>query len=107
MNAVIDKIAPLVAEELEAANVIHSAFHSLHEGWAVLKEEIEEAHKELIDTEFNLTQMWKAVKTDNDAAAQNAVRKVEKAAVRLAAEAIQVAAMARKVQASIERGDVS
>lgn len=107
MNAVIDKIAPLVAEELAAANVIHSAFHSLHEGWAVLKEEIEEAHDEYTRLSTMLWDMWNAVKRDATAEALEDASNIELFATNLAAEAIQAAAMARKVQASIERGDAS
>lgn len=99
MNAVIDKLPALVEEELESANSLHTVFHSPHEGWAVLKEEVEEAHDEQIDLEFQLLQMWKAVKLDEEATAQNTARKIEWRAIRLAAEAIQVAAMARKFQA--------
>lgn len=107
MNAVIDKIPVLVAEELEAANNIHSAFHSLHEGWAVLKEEIEEAHDEYQRLSTMLWEMWNAVKKDSTKEALDDTINIELFATNLAAEAIQVAAMARKVQASIERGDVS
>lgn len=103
MNAVIDKLPALVEEELESANSLHTVFHSHHEGWAVLKEEVEEAHDELIDAELQLLNMWRALKADDDVEAQSAARKIEWRAIRLAAEAIQVAAMARKFQA-IEPG---
>ena len=99
MNAVMEKLPALVEEELEAANSMHTVFHSMHEGYAVLLEEVEEAHAEQLEAEFQLLQLWKAIKTDNARAAQNWARDVERSAIRLAAEAIQVAAMARKFQA--------
>lgn len=107
MNAVIDKIEPLVAEELEAANAIHSAFHSLHEGWAVLKEEVEEADHELGAVIDCMSGLWHWVKNDQAELARAAARKIEAAAIRQAAEAIQVAAMARKFIASVSGSDAS
>lgn len=105
MNAVIDKLPALVDEELAAANAEHEQFHSLHEGWAVLKEEIEEAHAELINVECYLGQLWEQVKRDDAEAAKGYVNAIEWRAICLAAEAIQVAAMARKMQDSIKAGD--
>ena len=99
MNAAIKKIPALVAEELEAANMQHVAFHSPHEGYAVLLEEVEETHAELIDMELAMRDIWGAIKIDNEADCRNYARIVEHKAIRLAAEAIQVAAMARKFRA--------
>lgn len=99
MNAVIEKLPALVAKELEAANMQHIAFHSPHEGYAVLLEEAEEAAEELGGMEDNLRDLWSAIKMDDRHYGRNFARMVETKAVRLAAEAIQVAAMARKFQA--------
>ena len=43
MNAVLANVRQLVDVELAAANERFPQFHSQHEGWAVLKEEAEEA----------------------------------------------------------------
>lgn len=99
MNAIIEKLPALVEEELEAANTLHTVFHSPHEGWAVLKEEVEEARDEMLDVQCRLSRLWEAIKDDSEADAQSAARCIEWRAIRLAAEAIQVAAMARKFQA--------
>lgn len=103
MNAVLDKLPALVEEELESANSLHTIFHSAHEGWAVLQEEVEEAISELETVAKQLGKMWQAVKDDDEVEAQSAARCIEWAAIRTAAEAVQVAAMARKFQA-IEPG---
>lgn len=103
MNAVIKKLPALVEEELEAANVMHTVFHSPHEGYAVLLEEVEETHAELIDMEVSMKNLWGCVKQDNGGGGAAWARDIESRAVHLAAEAIQVAAMARKFQA-IEPG---
>ena len=99
MNAVIEKIPALVAEELEAANMHHTVFHSPHEGYAVLLEETEEAAEELGALEDHLRNLWGAIKMDDHNYGRTFARMVETKAVRLAAEAILVAAMARKFQA--------
>lgn len=107
MNAVIDKIPALVAEELQAANNTYSPFHSLHEGWAVLKEEIEEAHDDLLNAELFLQRMWRGVKEDDAEKCKGEALRIETFAKHLAAEAIQVAAMAEKFIASTAGGDAS
>ena len=43
----IEKIKELVQQELNEANEIHPQFHSDHEAWAVIKEELEECEEEL------------------------------------------------------------
>ena len=47
MNAVLANVRQLVDVELAAANERFPQFHSQHEGWAVLKEEAEEAEEEV------------------------------------------------------------
>ena len=103
MNAVLDKLPALVDEELENANVFHTVFHSPHEGYAVLLEEVEEAKDNLLNVGLLLNQMWKGVKADDEECCREMASLIEKQAVMMAAEAIQVAAMARKFQA-IEDG---
>ena len=99
MNAIIEKLPALVTEELEAANLQHTVFHSPHEGYAVLLEEYEESAEELEGLSRNLRDLWGAIKMDDQHYGRNFARMVETKAIRLAAEAIQVAAMARKFQA--------
>ena len=95
MNAVEIRLPDLVAEELMAANMINPPFHSTHEGYAVLKEEIEEAKQALDEAEACLEMVWACIKKDRPRAFEYAEH-IEKHAIHLAAEAIQVAAMARK-----------
>jgi len=97
LNHCEDKLPYLVTAELAAANKVNPPFHSTHEGYAVLLEEIEEAKEALNEMDVSHQMMWVHIKRDNLKAYEYAER-VEKYAMRLAAEAIQVAAMARKFQ---------
>ena len=103
MNKALDRLPLLVREELQAANAEHEPFHSAHEGYAVLLEEVEEARDELIEAEFDLQQAWKGVRCDDLPGMRVWVSKAERAATRLAAEAIQAAAVARKLLTWLER----
>lgn len=101
MNKVKDKLPALVDEELAAAMKEHPLFASAHEGYAVLLEEVEETEAELQNLRFALGALWRGVKHDNGVAIGAAVTAATRAAIDLAAEAIQVAAMARKIRDSI------
>lgn len=99
MNAVKDKLFDLVGEELAAANAIYPPFASMHEGYAVLLEEVEEAKDELETLERRLGRLWAFCKRNRADLAKDTIFGIEGDAIHLAAEAIQVAAMARKFQA--------
>ncbi len=99
MNAVKDKLIALVGEELEAANAIYPPFSSMHEGYAVMLEEVEEVENELEVLKNGLKNLWSFTKWDDVALGCESAEGAERRAVNLAAEAIQVAAMARKFQA--------
>ena len=103
MNAVKEKLPALIEEELEAANVMHKIFHSPHEGFAVMAEEVDEMVAEMEAVEKTMKELWGAVKLDDERYGRQMARMIEVKATRAAAEAIQVAAMARKFQA-IEKG---
>lgn len=94
MNAVKDQVTNLVEIELAAANEKYPAFHSAHEGYAVILEEVEEA-KEYMDTVMaSMEFVWSG--TRRDLCFVEEVEHIKNTAERLACEAIQVAAMAQK-----------
>ena len=99
MNAVKDKLIALVDEELEAANAIHPPFHSLHEGYAVLLEEVEETEEALKSVKYYMEMVWHSIRWNEPEATMQPEKYMEETAIHLAAEAIQVAAMARKFRA--------
>ena len=96
MNAAEPELRKLVEQELEAANRENPPFHSAHEGYAVILEEVEEARDELNNLDFQIVRLWGSVKSNQVAAMGDIACDIENHAVHLAAEALQVAAMARK-----------
>lgn len=94
MKELIKSIEPLVQEELNRANAKFPQFASPHEGWAVIKEEVEEAENELENVKWELEDAWKRIKDELEPIRR--IKLVREFAICLAAEAIQVAAMAQK-----------
>lgn len=99
MQELIDKVQELVAFELARANTIHPPkFNSMHEAYAVIKEELDEVKDQYDAAGWYLDIMWIYVKSDEVGAAETEAQRMEKTAIKLAAEAIQVAAMCRKAR---------
>ncbi|MGH7485758.1 MAG: hypothetical protein ACREMY_09180 [bacterium] len=72
-----------VSEELDKALRKHKRFNSAHEGWAVIREEVDE--------------LWEEVK----------VRQNKRRNKRMEKEAIQIAAMAIRFVLEVSRGNAS
>lgn len=97
MNAVKEDVEKLVQKELESANQRFPMFRSDHEGAAVIFEEIQEAEQELKIAKSNFENLWNAVKRNESSNfLATYLLRLNGNAVRLACEAIQVAAMAQK-----------
>lgn len=94
MNAVEQDVRVLVDKELAAANERFPQFHSAHEGWAVIQEEIEECGYELTAIYEEQKRTWDAIRGNGDP--RDYVFVMMAYAKNLACEAIQVAAMCRK-----------
>lgn len=90
---VLEKLAE---QELRQANSKFPQFHSLHEGYAVIKEEVEEAEEAIKDANFELTAIWGDIKA-NYHEHWGSIKALKGYALSAAAEAIQVAAMAQKM----------
>ena len=88
-------IEELAAEELVDANTKHDpTFHSAHEAYAVLKEEVEELIEEVKEVEYNLNVMWNKVKEDRSN--KEVLTMMKYYAISAVQEAIQVIAMCDK-----------
>lgn len=96
IEPLLREIEPLVVDELYRANLVNPQFHSPHEGWAIIREEVQEAENEMKEIRFREINLERYVFTDSLTGANEEVMEMRKAAVRLAAEAIQVAAMCDK-----------
>ena len=85
----------VIKAELEEANRNNQPFHSLHEGWAVMKEEHEEAVEALAESGKNLDELWGFVKSDS--ADLDTIMAIKWRAKQSMMEAAQLAAMAQKM----------
>lgn len=95
MNAVENQVRELVAAELESANRQFPQFHSPHEGWAVMLEEVEEAESAIESVRVCMEILWKYYIRANDSGVER-VESIKEYAIQLACEAIQIGAMAQK-----------
>ena len=100
MDAVKNDVKRLVKIELAAANRKNRMFASTHEGAGVIQEEVKEADDEMTALRRELNALWMGVYTNESPIS---TKQVYDTAVRLAVEAIQVAAMARKFERSQRR----
>lgn len=96
----------LIENELDFAADEHGAtFASLHEGAAVLFEEVQEAQDEDGSIDNLIQVFWEAVKNEDSKRARMFAEEIASHAERLACEAIQVAAMALKFVDTVEEGE--
>lgn len=107
MDAIKQKIYELTETELKAANEKFPLFASSHEAYAVIFEEFDEAREELEMVEYSLDKFWTEVKENESQEVKNKrLTRIYENAVKLAVEAIQTAAMARKgILNSYQKGD--
>lgn len=99
----MEELVPmLVQHELDRANRKFPQFASDMEGWAVLKEEIEEVSEELNAVKSAHDTIWAAIRA-NEEVDGSYICPLLMRSINLIDEAIQVAAMAMKYDAMIDR----
>ena len=97
MDAVRADVEKLVEKELKSANQKFPMFRSDHEGYAVLKEELEETEYEFDCIQGRIVELWRSVKCNLSSEWIMKINEViVNRAINLACEAIQVAAMSQK-----------
>jgi len=89
----------LIEEELAEANKQHPLFHSPHETYAVLLEEVEEAEDELVQIKMLLAEMWTRIR--QDCGVEDVLHRIKGCSVYGTGEFIQVGAMAEKALDSL------
>lgn len=96
----------LVAEELERANEKFPLFHSDHEAYGVIGEEIEEVERDYNALFLEYLKFKNEVYCDSvEEEKRETINSIKRQATYLACEAIQVAAMADKWEMSNEQPD--
>jgi len=101
MTKVKPEIESLVLTELYDAIEKFPMFHSRHEAYAVLLEEVEEAKKQLDCVVMDLESVWANIRTNAEwKFIGNRLSVIKKNAVGLAVEAVQIATMCQKFQMS-------
>ena len=94
MNAIETQVRELVLTELAAANRKHPPFHSQHEGYAVILEEMQETEEAIRLANIDLEIAWRNIR--DDISAEVEISGLKDRAIQVACEAIQVAAMCEK-----------
>lgn len=96
-----ESIDQAVAYELQ--NIVKkygASYNSEHEGYAVLLEEVEEAKECLQIAEEKLKDLWKSVR--KNVYADDTLWKIKVAAINMAQEAVQVAAVCERFEETIK-----
>ena len=104
MNVCKDEIKNAIEHELVAANEVHPPFASLHEAYAVILEEFDEAEEQMQLCKEEMGELWRTVKSDHLKGSLESLHWIQVYAQKSAEECCQLAAMAIKAQQSeIER----
>jgi len=102
MEELVKAVKVLVSDEYRRAAAEHGgAANTPHEGYALIKEEAEEADDQMSIVGQKITALWSAVKTDDLPLQTVCLREIKLAAILGACELIQVAAMAVKAHAGV------
>lgn len=97
MNAIKNDVEALVRKELASANRQFPLFNSVHEAYAIMKEEAEETQDAIANTEKALDKFWVGVKENlSQEWMESSIADIRKNALQTAIEALQVAAMCDK-----------
>ena len=100
MDVITKDVRALAKKELVAANRRFRMFASPHEGYAVIREELDELIDEVRKLHFGLTiRLWRDVKR-NEPMKREHLNLIYDVAIHAAVEAIQLAAMVKKYERS-------
>lgn len=101
-----DLLCSAIDKEYEQACQEHGkTYHSLHEGWSVLKEEVEEAKWHFTDLKWQLKYLWRGVKLDDNKKCLISVYDMQEMALNAMMELAQVYACCMKLQNTLQGGE--
>lgn len=96
MNAIREEIKNAVEKEKAHAEDVYGLYASFHEKYGVMFEELQEVEEELRNVRDSFDRMWRRIRVNNENDAKYQAMAVAISAENLAAEAVQLAAAARK-----------
>lgn len=96
MNVTIEQVRALAGVEYDSANSAHGPLASMHEGWAVAREEMDETEDALAEAEYHMHNAWDAIRKDDSITAKTEMDAAYIAAIQIASEALQVAAVCKR-----------
>ena len=103
MATIVKPLNLMVATEYERAAMLHGRlFASVHEGYGVLAEEVQEAGDELEKAEAVMRQLLLAIREGRDKAIIDLADYIRDTAINAAAECVQVAAMCAKMVRTVQ-----
>lgn len=103
MNIVRGEVRALVAKEYGVAKRDHGPLASMHEGYAVLLEEVEEMEESMESVRNHMKCLWMNVRYDNNSTTEAAARNAMESAIHTACEAIQVAAVCKRIMDAAQK----
>jgi hypothetical protein len=88
----------LIYNELISVRKKFKPINSGHEGYAIIKEEIEELQENIIDIEYRTVELWENVKNNKTELQLDSINKMYKTTIEIIKETIQVAAMCKRFE---------
>ena len=101
-----DMIETMIISELHKAEKKFKPFNSGHEGWAIIKEEIEEMQEILYGIDYYMDAIWNYVRENSTTQQLFHAQKMYDVTLDIIKEAIQVAAMCKRFQKDLGTGEI-
>lgn len=102
MDGLIQISTQMAHAECQWDIVQHGPAASAHEGYALIKEEIEEAQHEMERLEQQMGHLWTSIKGNDVSVYPHYLKQIQQTAILAACEMIQVAAMAEKTMGTTQ-----
>lgn len=105
MIEIVNAVDKLAEKERESKTKEKGVFVDFHHAYGVIREEVDEMEAASYMFQKAFDDYWDCVKDDCDFEAFDAIDDMNKWALQLAAEAIQVSAMCKKTIKCLEKGE--